>query len=99
MADTDVPRRSAQREPGPVHRSPPREDGPVHRSPTGVGGWRSHTVRVRLTLWYVAAMMLVLGVYISVVFVFVNRNASQTLDQQLRRDFQWAAATDRKSVV
>lgn len=55
--------------------------------------WRSHTVRVRLTLWYVAAMMLVLGVYISIVFLFVSRNAAQTLDQQLRRDFQWAAAT------
>ena len=48
---------------------------------------------VRLTLWYVAAMMLVLGVYISIVFIFVSRNAAQTLDQQLRRDFQWAAAT------
>ena len=57
------------------------------------GGWRAHTVRVRLTLWYVAAMVLVLAVYISVVFVFVRRNALQTLDQQLRRDFQWAAAT------
>jgi signal transduction histidine kinase len=52
-----------------------------------------HTVRVRLTLWYVAAMMLVLGVYISLVFIFVSRNAVETLDQQLRRDFQWAAAT------
>ena len=56
-------------------------------------GRGAHTVRVRLTLWYVAAMVLVLAVYISVVFVFVRRNATQTLDQQLRRDFQWAAAT------
>ena len=55
--------------------------------------WRSHTVRVRLTLWYVAAMILVLGAYISVVFAFVSRNNLQNLDQQLRRDFQWAAAT------
>jgi signal transduction histidine kinase len=60
----------------------------------GRGFWlRTHTVRVRLTLWYVAAMMLVLGVYIAIVFIFVRRNATQTLDQQLRRDFQWAAAT------
>ena len=54
--------------------------------------WTSHPVRVRLTLWYVAAMMLVLGVYIFVVFVFVNRSGIQALDQQLRSDFQWAAA-------
>jgi heavy metal sensor kinase len=76
---------------GPLHRSV--EGGPVHRSAKREGGWRSHTVRVRLTVWYVAAMTLVLAVYISVVYVFVSRNASQNLDQQLRRDFQWAAAT------
>jgi signal transduction histidine kinase len=66
--------------------------GPPRRRATRAGGWRSHTVRVRLTLWYVAAMVLVLGVYIAVVYSFVSRNASQSLDQQLRRDFQWAAA-------
>ena len=54
--------------------------------------WRSHTVRVRLTLWYVAAMVVILGVYATVVFAFVQRSASQTLDQQLRSDFSWAAA-------
>ena len=78
---------------GPVPRSAKRENGPVPRSAKREGGWRSHTVRVRLTLWYVVAMMLVLSVYISIVFVFVSRNAAQTLDQQLRRDFQLAAAT------
>lgn len=56
------------------------------------GWWRSHSVRVRLTLWYVFAMILVLGVYAGVVFAFVSRNASETLDQRLRGDFQWAAA-------
>jgi len=55
--------------------------------------WRSHTVRVRLTLWYVAAMILVLGAYMTVVYAFVTRNALENLDQLLRRDFQWAAAT------
>src|SRR4051812_1997751 len=54
---------------------------------------RRHTVRVRLTLWYVAAMIIVLGAYVVVVYAVVIQNALQTLDQQLRRDFQWAAAS------
>jgi len=71
---------------------------PVHRSEKRAGGrrgsgWRSHTVRVRLTLWYVAAMILVLGAYVFVVYAFVSRNNLQNLDQQLRSDYQWAAAT------
>ena len=54
--------------------------------------WRSHSVRVRLTLWYVAAMVIVLGLYAALVVAFVSRNASETLDGRLRGDFQWAAA-------
>ena len=54
--------------------------------------WRSHSVRVRLTLWYVVAMIAVLGVYASLVFLVVTRSASDALDQRLRGDFQWAAA-------
>lgn len=54
--------------------------------------WRSHNVRVRLTLWYVAAMVIVLGVYAAAVFAFVSRNASETLNRQVRGDFQWASA-------
>ena len=54
--------------------------------------WRSHSVRVRLTLWYVAAMIVILAVYAAVVYGFVRRSASETLDQQLRSDFSWAAA-------
>jgi heavy metal sensor kinase len=50
-------------------------------------------LRVRLTLWHVAALVGVLGVYIVVVYAIVRQNLSDTLDQQLRRDFQWAAAT------
>src|SRR3954465_12453927 len=61
----------------------------VEREP----GRRRHTVRVRLTLWYVAAMIIVLGAYVVVVYAVVSQNALQTLDQQLRRDFQWAAAS------
>ena len=55
--------------------------------------WRSHSIRVRLTLWYVATMILVLGVYAAVIVLFVSRSASESLEGQLRRDFQLAAAT------
>ncbi len=52
--------------------------------------WRSHSVRVQLTLWYVAAMTLVLAVYAGAILAYVSRSASQLLNQQLRSDFQWA---------
>ena len=54
--------------------------------------WRSHSVRVQLTLWYVAAMIVVLGVYAAAILVYVNRSASAALNLQLRSDFQFAAA-------
>jgi heavy metal sensor kinase len=55
--------------------------------------WRSHSVRVRLTFWYVAVMIVVLGVYAFGVYTFVSRSVSQALDERLRADFYWAAAT------
>ena len=55
--------------------------------------WRTHGVRVRLTRWYVAAMMVVLGVYVFGVYAFVSRNVSEALDERLRADFYWAAGT------
>ncbi len=54
------------------------------------GWWRSHSVRVQLTLWYVAAMTLVLAVYAGAILAYVSQSASQLLTQQLRSDFQWA---------
>ncbi|MGH9253610.1 MAG: sensor histidine kinase [Vicinamibacterales bacterium] len=54
--------------------------------------WRSHNVRVQLTLWYVAAMVVVLAVYAGVVYAFVNRSVSETLNRRLRGDFQWVSA-------
>jgi heavy metal sensor kinase len=54
--------------------------------------WRSHSLRVRLTLWYVGAMVVVLAVYAALVVAFVRRNASDALDSRLRGDFQWASA-------
>ncbi|HLG57163.1 MAG TPA: HAMP domain-containing sensor histidine kinase [Vicinamibacterales bacterium] len=55
--------------------------------------WRSHSVRVRLTLWYVAAMVVVLAVYAVAIYTFVSRSVSESLNQRLRADFFWAAAT------
>ena len=48
-------------------------------------------VRARLTLWYVAAMVIVLTVYAAGVFGFVSRSGSNALDSRLRSDFTWAA--------
>ena len=53
----------------------------------GARWWRSHSVRVRLTFWYVVAMVVVLGVYVGAVYAFVSRNASQAFNRQLRQDF------------
>jgi heavy metal sensor kinase len=47
------------------------------------------SIRVRLTLWYVGATVLVLAVYAAGVFAFVRGNLSQGLDDRLRADFQW----------
>jgi heavy metal sensor kinase len=55
--------------------------------------WRSHSVRMRLTMWYVAAMMVVLGVYVFGVYTFVSQSVSESLDERLRADYYWAAAT------
>lgn len=54
--------------------------------------WRSHSLRISLTLWNVAAMILVLAVYAGGVYLFVSRNASNSLDAEIRYDYQWAAA-------
>ena len=56
-----------------------------------MNGRSSLTVRVRLTLWNVGAMILVLGVYAASVFVFVSRTESGGLDQILHDDYLWAA--------
>jgi heavy metal sensor kinase len=54
--------------------------------------WRSHNVRVRLTIWYVSVMLVVLAVYATAVFTVVSRNASTALNTRIRTDFQWASA-------
>ena len=53
--------------------------------------WLPRTLRVRLTLWHVAMMVVVLAIYAAVVLLIVTRNASRALDAMLRSDFRWAA--------
>lgn len=53
--------------------------------------WRPRSLRVRLTVWYVGAMVVVLAVYATGVFMFVSRSVSRGLDDRLHGDFQWAA--------
>ena len=48
-------------------------------------------VRARLTLWYVAAMVVVLTVYAAGVFAFVGRSVSRALDARIVNDYTWAA--------
>jgi heavy metal sensor kinase len=55
--------------------------------------WRSHSVRMRLTLWYVGAMIAVLAVYGVAILAFVGRSVSHALDDRLRGDLYWVAAT------
>src|SRR5216117_2551211 len=49
------------------------------------------SVRVRLTLWYIAVMLGVLGVYAAAVYTFVRNNSSRLLDERLHDDFDWAS--------
>jgi heavy metal sensor kinase len=53
--------------------------------------WRPLGVRVRLTFWHVAVMIVVLAVYAAGVFAFVSRSVSHALDGRLRGDYTWAA--------
>ena len=51
---------------------------------------RPRSVRFRLTLFYAGAMVVVLAVYATLIFFFVNHNMSEFLDRQLSGDFDWA---------
>ena len=54
--------------------------------------WRSHNLRMRLTLWHGAAMVVVLAVYMSVIYTVVSRSASQALNQQIQSEFAFTAS-------
>src|SRR3954467_14422657 len=70
-----------------------RARGRLHaqREGTSRPGLRPRSVRVRLTLWYAGAMMVVLAVYAVAVLVVVRESASQVLDDRLHDDFDWAS--------
>lgn len=53
--------------------------------------WFPRSLRARLTVSHVLAMLVVLMVYAAAVFTIVATNASQSLDDRLRSDFLWAA--------
>jgi heavy metal sensor kinase len=48
---------------------------------------------MRLTLWYVAAMIVVLAVYAAAVTTVVTRTVRDAFDEQLRHEFNWVAAS------
>ena len=54
--------------------------------------WRSHNLRMRLTLWHGAVMVIVLAVYMSVIYTVVSRSASQALNQQIQTDFTFTSS-------
>jgi hypothetical protein len=54
--------------------------------------WKSRSVRLKLTIWYMSAMVVVLGVYAGCLLWALHQSASRSLDERLRGDFQWAAA-------
>src|SRR5437762_4310097 len=49
-------------------------------------GWRQRSIRVRLTLWYAAALSAVLALYAGGVFAFLRHSLSADLDGGLRDD-------------
>jgi heavy metal sensor kinase len=48
--------------------------------------WRHRSIRVRLTLWYAAALSAVLALYAAGVFAFLRHSLSADLDQRLSDD-------------
>ena len=60
---------------------------------------RFRSVRIRLTIAYVVAMLVVLAVYAGVVYVSVQRTLSQALDKALRDDFAWPKSMMTEQMV
>jgi heavy metal sensor kinase len=52
--------------------------------------WPPRSVRVRLTLWHLGALLVVLALYAGGVFAFVEHNLVADLDRQLQEDFDRA---------
>lgn len=54
------------------------------------GRWRPRSVRVRLALWHLGALLIVLLLYAGGVFAFVRHSLVADLDRQLQEDFDRA---------
>jgi heavy metal sensor kinase len=50
--------------------------------------WRPRSVRLRLALWYGAAVALVILAYAAGVYIFVNKSLREELDRALHDDFE-----------
>lgn len=50
--------------------------------------WRPRSVRLRLALWYSAAVALVVLIYAAGVYTFVSRSLREELDRTLHDDFE-----------
>ena len=55
-----------------------------------MASWRTASVRTRLTLWYTAALGVVLTVYAAGVLLLLRHNLIRALDRQLHNDFEFA---------
>ncbi len=53
--------------------------------------WRGRSVRLKLAVWYMSAMLVVLVVFAGSLLWALHRSASRSLDERLRGDFRWAA--------
>src|SRR5262249_7341438 len=68
---------------------PYRARGRLHPARGGDGMKRFRlTIRLRLTLWYAAALLAVLMVYAGVVFAFLEHNLWQQLDRRLHEEVE-----------
>jgi heavy metal sensor kinase len=53
--------------------------------------WRQRRLRMSLTLWYAAAMVVILAAYAASVFTIVSHSEAKALDDRLRSDVRWVA--------
>ncbi len=74
----------------PRFQPPSRPAGRLSGRPSWRPFWRPRSVRTRLTLWYVCAVAIILGLYALVVFTFLHNSLWRSLDEQLHADIQMA---------
>ena len=57
------------------------------------GWWSTASIRVRLTVWYTAALSLMLIVYASATYLAVRHEFREGLEDQMRADAEHRAAS------